>query len=381
MTGDMRMQDLRWTAAGAGAAFIGVGLARFAYNPLFPAMVEAGWIEASGGAWLGAINLAGYLVGVLGSTFAVRALGLARTFNLAAGVTFVSILACAWNAGLIWFCLWRGLAGIGGGVLMGIAGPAVQAVVSPRVRGLAGGGVIAGIGAGIILGALVVPPLLSAGLAIAWCLIAVIVLLLWALAFRSWPAVGAAPTAVLKPSSGIRLVAVVYGLSGAGMIPHMVFLSDLAVRGYHFPPHTASAAWAIFGLGAIVGTLSGGRIADWLGGRRAIQCWLVLQVIAVSLLALPSPYALIVAGFSGGAAGIGLTAVILAYVREMDEGRAARNWCLITAIYGICQASGASVLAMVFTGSGTHGPVLVAGWMLSALALALAAALPRRSRA
>jgi uncharacterized MFS-type transporter YbfB len=52
--------------AGAAATLSGIGLARFAYVPLFPAMVAAGWVTGAEGGFLGAMNLAGYLIGVLG---------------------------------------------------------------------------------------------------------------------------------------------------------------------------------------------------------------------------------------------------------------------------------------------------------------------------
>lgn len=51
-------------AAGAGlAAAVGVG--RFAYTPLMPAMVDAHRISAHDGALIAAANYAGYLVGAV----------------------------------------------------------------------------------------------------------------------------------------------------------------------------------------------------------------------------------------------------------------------------------------------------------------------------
>lgn len=45
------MTRFRPTAlSGTAAALPGIGLARFAFVPLFPAMVTAGWAEGEGGA-------------------------------------------------------------------------------------------------------------------------------------------------------------------------------------------------------------------------------------------------------------------------------------------------------------------------------------------
>jgi Uncharacterised MFS-type transporter YbfB len=47
------------------ASLIGIGLARFAYAPLLPAIVDAHWFQPATAAYLGAANLAGYLAGAL----------------------------------------------------------------------------------------------------------------------------------------------------------------------------------------------------------------------------------------------------------------------------------------------------------------------------
>jgi hypothetical protein len=56
-----------WLSATAGlcASLVGLGLARFAYTPLIPALVAAKWFTPSEAVYLGAANLAGYLAGAL----------------------------------------------------------------------------------------------------------------------------------------------------------------------------------------------------------------------------------------------------------------------------------------------------------------------------
>ncbi len=54
-------------------SLIGIGLARFAYTPLLPAVIDAHWFAPSDAAYLGAANLAGYLAGaLLGRPLSVR---------------------------------------------------------------------------------------------------------------------------------------------------------------------------------------------------------------------------------------------------------------------------------------------------------------------
>jgi hypothetical protein len=48
----------RSTVSALLANLVGIGLARFAYSPLIPALVAEGWFSASAAAYLGAANLA-----------------------------------------------------------------------------------------------------------------------------------------------------------------------------------------------------------------------------------------------------------------------------------------------------------------------------------
>src|SRR3989440_10179858 len=59
--------SLRATLAALAANLVGIGLARFGYTPLIPALIAAGWFAPSAAVYLGAANLAGYLAGALGA--------------------------------------------------------------------------------------------------------------------------------------------------------------------------------------------------------------------------------------------------------------------------------------------------------------------------
>src|SRR4051812_33955282 len=97
--------------AGAAATLSSIGLARFAYVPLFPAMVAAGWVTGAEGGLLGAMNLAGYLIGVLGGRTLAARFGTARTLDAGMGLAALAFAACAWNGGLAWLAVWRAAAG------------------------------------------------------------------------------------------------------------------------------------------------------------------------------------------------------------------------------------------------------------------------------
>src|ERR1700744_4001736 len=93
-----------WLAAVAGfcASLVGLGLARFAYTPLLPAIVEARWFDAADASWLAAANLAGYLAGAL---LAAPLSARASARSVLRGMMLLStltLLACAWPVDFAW---------------------------------------------------------------------------------------------------------------------------------------------------------------------------------------------------------------------------------------------------------------------------------------
>ncbi|PWS35461.1 MFS transporter [Falsiroseomonas bella] len=360
--------------AAAGAILAGVGLARFAYVPLFPAMVAAGWVDGAEAGLLGAGNFAGYLLGVLAGRRLAARIGVPRALDAGMALAVAAFAACAWQGGLVWLLAWRALAGTAGGVLMALAGPSAQASVPPERRGAASGIVMTGVGAGVVAGGLAIPLLLGGGIPTAWLGLAAATAAVWWAARRHWPDPPALPpeeTRSAVPRAGLLLLA--YALSGAGMVAPMVYLSDLAVRGRGLPIEAGAAVWIGFGLGALLGTMLGGRLAGRIGGRRALLAWMVVQVAALGSALVPAWPALILAGPLSGFAGVGATAVTLVAAREVAGARAGVIWVRATAAYGVAQVSFAFGLAALFGATGdSHAAVFGVGFALSLAACAVA---------
>ncbi len=361
--------------AGAAATCSGIGLARFAYVPLFPAMVAAGWVDGAGAGLLGAINLTGYLIGALAAPRVGRALSVPRALDAGMALATLAAACCAWQGGLAWLGVWRCLAGIAGGVLMGLTGPAVQAVVAPQRRGMAGGVVLLGVGSGITLGALLVPALVvGQGVSAAWLGLSATTFVLWMAARRFWPA---PPPVVAQRGHGalpdVRLLVVSYGLSGAGLVPPMVYLADLAARGHGLGVQAGGLMWVVFGVGALSGSLAGGALADRIGGRRAMVLALVVQVVALGCALLPGVTWLVVSGVLSGVAAVSVTAVALAAARERAGAQAGLVWVRTTAAFAVAQAATGFAMAAIFGATGeSHAAIFAVGLGLSAVSLAVA---------
>jgi predicted MFS family arabinose efflux permease len=355
--------------SGAAATCVGIGLARFAFVPLFPALVKAGWVTGAEAGLLGAAALAGYVGGAMGAQALGRRIGTRPALALGMAGALVSLLASALPGGLFWLLPWRLLAGLAGGVLMSLAGPAIQRAVPPERRGAASGVVVSGVAGGIVLGAALLPPLLAWGPSAGWLGLAGLTALLWAFAQGRFPR-DPGGQAAAQPVPHVPGLMLAYALSGAGMVPHMVYLADLAARGFGLGVFAGSGMWLVFGLGGLCGTLLGGRVADRLGGGRAARLWLWVQAAALILALVPWWPGLMLAAALGGFAGVGISAVTLAWAREAAGPAAGGLWVKVTIAYALAQAGAAFALAAVFGATGeSHAVVFGLGLLVSGLAI------------
>lgn len=373
----MNFRLLRPALSGAAATCSGNGLARFAYVPLFPAMVASGWVDGGQAGALGGAALLGYLIGTLAGRPAGLRIGVGGTLDAGMALIAVSLAACAWNGGFWWLMAWRTIAGVGGGFVMALAGPASQASVPLHLRGVAGGLVLAGVGAGIAAGAVLVPAVVPFGVSATWLALACAVLLLWLFARRAWPDMTLdRPPA--GPGGGAPLLVVTYGLHSAGMVPPMVYLADLAARGRGMGVTAGALAWLVFGVVGVMGGLVSGRVIDRIGGRPTLVLWLGCQVVALAL-ALPSTGWLIwPAAAAAGFAAVGVSTITLTVAREMAPLHAVQVWVRATAAFGVVQTIVAFGLAWLFAATGeSHLAVFATGLGFSVAAVLAALWLAR----
>ncbi|MDE0944746.1 MAG: YbfB/YjiJ family MFS transporter [Alphaproteobacteria bacterium] len=378
----------RGTLSALCALLVGIGLARFAYTPLFPALVTNGWFTATQAAYLGAANLVGYLAGAL---LARRIATLTSTqFALRWGMVLASasFFACAEPQILpwpyAWFFLWRFASGLSGGVLMVLAAPTVLPFVPPSRQGLAGGMIFAGVGLGIALSGTLIPQTLVYGLSETWAILGGLALLLTAVAWHGWPATNleAATEArkVAKPPSSwaLKSLYLEYCLNSAGLIPHMVFLVVFIAQGLSRGLLVGAYYWIAFGIGAVFGPLSVGYLADKIGVLSALRLGYGMQAAFVGILFFTdNTVVLILSSIIMGAFVPGCTTLVLARLRELIPGNTAAQtggWGLATTAFAVGQAGGAYSLSYLFDLSGNYTWLYAcgAGAIASALMLNLA---------
>lgn len=375
------------------ASLVGIGLARFAYTPLLPAIVGAHWFAASAGAYLGAANLAGYLAGaLLGRPLAAR-FAAPLILRLMMALATAAFFACAHPVSFLWFFAWRFIAGLSGGALMVLAAPTVLPLVPTARRGLAGGLIFMGVGAGIAASGTLVPILLRQGLTATWFGLGALSCLLTLAAWNGWPEHAPAPTAQARPRPAVTLRALYleYALNAAGLVPHMIFLVDFIARGLGQGLQIGADYWVLFGLGAMAGPLLSGHLGDRIGFGPALRLAYPLQAGAVLLPALhPAAGSLILSSLVVGAFTPGIVPLVLGRVHELlphhPEAQKAA-WSAATASFAILQAGAAYGMSFIFAHNGGDYRLLFiigAAAMLLALAIDLATAIaasgPRRTK-
>jgi MFS family permease len=384
----------RATLAGLSASLVGLGLARFAYTPLLPAIIDAHWFGASQATYLGAANLAGYLAGALVAGPLAARLPVRTVLRAMMLATTLALFACAWPVDFAWFFLWRLVSGIGGGALMVLAAPTVLPHIPAARRGAASGFIFMGVGLGIAASGTLVPLLLRQGLTSAWLGLGTLALVLTAVAWGGWPAHGAAThstrAAKSAPPSSLQLRALFaeYALNAAGLVPHMIFLVDYVARGLGQGLAAGSRYWVVFGLGAVVGPLLGGHLADRIGFGRALRAGFVIQAAAVAIpaLGLFGAGGLFVSSALIGAFTPGIVTLVLGRVHELLAGHHELHrsaWSRATTGFAILQAFAAYGMSFLLAHSGTHALLFALGAGAVVLALvidiAVASAASRRT--
>ncbi|ODP33399.1 YbfB/YjiJ family MFS transporter [Pandoraea sp. ISTKB] len=382
----------RATLSAACASLIGIGFARFAYTALLPAIIGAHWFAPATAAYLGAANLGGYLAGALGARVLARHAPnviVLRAMMLLAALTF---FACAWPISFLWFFAWRFASGFAGGVLMVMAAPSVLAHVAPSRRGIVSGAIFAGLGLGIAASGTLVPLLLRQGLAQTWIGLGVLSLLLTAVAWRGWPDGAPVATATAHPKHRavapltLRSLYVEYALNAVALVPHMIFLVDYVARGLGKGLDAGANYWVLYGLGAIVGPIFVGHLADRIGFARALRVAYVAQMCAVVLpvLGLGLP-ALIVSSFVMGAFTPGIVPLVLGRVNELLAHHPASQkgaWSTATTSFATLQAGAAYGLSFLFAAtSGNYSLLFIVGGAAMATGLVVNIVAGRMARA
>ena len=357
-----------------------LGIGRFVYTPILPAMLGAlGWSKSDAGL-VASANLLGYFAGALlaGRPFAVAR---PRRWLLAAlAISAASTAAMGLPSDIVSFIGLRFMGGVASAFVIVCASTLVLERLSVSGRGSLSAIQFAGVGFGIMISAIAVSVMLASGagwrnLWIGTGSLAMLAAVAAALLIPPADNAGASmkPEAASAPPSGIGAMILAYGLFGFGYIITATFLVAI-VRLTNEVRVLEPWIWTLFGLAAIPSV----TVWNWLGKRIGIlsafatACAIEAIGVAISVEWVTIPGICLSALLLGGTF-MGITVLGFMAGRMLSAGHPHRTFARMTASFSIGQMVGPLLAGFLSERFGDFrlASLIAAGALVVAAALAI----------
>ncbi len=371
------------------ALAVAMGIGRFAFTPILPAMHDAQAIPTVTLGALASVNYLGYLVGAIAAVAVRSGAMVNRVFraSLLIVVIVTGLMAVTTHVP-VWFVL-RFVAGAASAGVFVCASAMVLQRTARSGRPVLAGRFFAGVGIGIALSGLVVLGIVhfTGDQVDSWrwqwvavALLAVVLTVPSLVWLTPAAAADSPPPARLTTSPKRRsrwlpivLLGTAYFLEGIGYIIAGTFLVAIVAAG----PQSATAAtmaWVVVGLAAAPSALAWA----WLARRLSLMTALALAYVAqaVGLLLTGPDGVWLAAAVLFGGTFVGITSLTITGSRDLvDPRQATRTIAILTAIFGLGQILGpllATALAETTADLGRAMP-FAAGLVLLGAVLVVAA--------
>ena len=379
----------RAALAGMAALALGMGIGRFAYTPLLPALMQETGLSLQAAGYLASANFAGYLIGALASMRLPRGRR-GAAFITAIALSVLTTLSMAVLAQPWPLALSRLLSGAASAFIMVQGSAMVLDVLTAHRRPQLFAALYAGVGAGIALTALAIEILSRAGVpgATAWAALGALSALL------AIPALGLSDAGlpVTRPpdsasasqppaaarAKALRALTLAYGGLGFGYVITATFIVVM-VRSRADWRAWEMMVWCLVGLAAVPSNWLWQRTAQRFGPWRAMIAAYLLEAFGVAVAAAGQHLVLVMLGAALlGGTFMAITALGLTTARGLSDTDSARVVGRMTAAFGLGQILGPAAGGWLAERSGSFiAPSALAGAVLVASALLLAVAARR----
>lgn len=374
---------IRAGVAGLIAMAAAMGIGRFAYTPILPAMMEELGLDAAAAGLIASANYLGYLIGAFAAAYGWAA-GRERTVVIAAlGVNALLLVGMAAITAPAVMAAIRLAAGVASAFVMVFSAAIVITPQSAEDRPTVQSIHFAGVGAGMALSALAIGLLAHAGFGwrMEWLAMALISAAALVAVVRLIPATTFAASArpeaepALRWTAGLRRVTVAYGIFGFGYIVTATFLVAI-VRADGGSPSLEAAVWLVTGLTAAVSVAVAQPLSRRVGVRTVVVAGCLLEAVGVAASVLvPAPLGALVGGILLGATFVVITAYGLQFGRAMAPQSQRRIFAFMTASFGTGQIIGPIIAGYLTEWSGSY----TLASLTAAAALLLSAAMILRA--
>ncbi len=276
------------------STFVANGLARFGYVVLIPIMIISGRLNENQSIQLGIAVLVGYIFGSFFINFLRKFISLENIAKLSFLIISLSFFACMMESlPFIWAWLWRFFAGVASASLMILAAPLSLPYVKERFRGRIGGFVFSGIGLGAVVSGFALPFIANINIDLVWIVLGGVVFCAFILSLFSLRTLKRSKQTIHKDNKfkipyGLWLLIISYILNAIGYLPHTLFWVDYLVRDLKFSTLLAGSSWAFFGIGAVLGSIGSGILADRIGIKNAHIVILFFKALSCFIAAFAS---------------------------------------------------------------------------------------------
>jgi MFS family permease len=331
--------------AGAAALALGVGIGRFAYTPVLPAMQEAAGFGAATAGWIAGWNYFGYLAGALAASFVAARTMRAEIVMASLVASLVTTAAMGFTTSVALWCALRFVAGVASAGVLVLSSAIVLDALSRASRPHLMGAHFSGVGIGIALSGLVV----ALGAALTdwrglWFALAGVatVLALFTLPLAGGPVRTSGPAArAFAPAErypGSLLIAS-YFLEGLGYVVTGTFLVALA-RQMPAIGGSAELLWIVVGLAGAPSSMLWMRAAQRWGAPMALIAAHLVQAAGIVLpVFFDALWVSLLAAVCFGGTLMGITAVAVSFGGRISA-QPARMIGLLTAAFGLGQMIG-----------------------------------------
>jgi len=350
------------------AAAMGIG--RFAYTPLLPAMQEAAGLDPTQAGLIAAANYAGYLAGALLAAFAVPASGRIRILLVSAVAVAATTALMATTTDLVVWSVVRFVAGLASAGVLVLASGLVLDDLRHQDRASLSGWLFSGVGLGIVISGVVVRLTgETLGWRGDWLLLALLATAAIYPCLRWLPRAvrETAPAATSSPATvrdhAVRiahvLLFVAYFLEGIGYIVTGTFLVAI-VDGTPGLRGIGADVWIVVGLAVIPSVALWAELAGRAGYARALAGAYALQAVGIALPIAGGAGAAFASAVLFGGTFAGITALTLALAGHLAPKRSARLIGMLTAIFGVGQMIGPVLAGFIVSRAQSFTPALAA---------------------
>ncbi|MBN9278691.1 MAG: YbfB/YjiJ family MFS transporter [Hyphomicrobium sp.] len=318
----------RVALGGGGGMFVGMGLGRFSYTAMVPALISSGQLNVLEAGRIGAINIAGFALGALISVPMSVRVGAFRLLTVVAILSVLALAASAVPLGFAWLGFWRGLVGLTAGIIMVLSLALIASTAPSARRPVAASFVFAGVGLAIFMTGILVPRLLERGLATAWlglaaCGFAAMMLAIWG--WRGAPAASTPAPARLGAATPwtwpLRFLLAGYFFFSIAIVPHTLYWVDYLARGLGLGMAEGGLHWSIVGIASALGPWSMAALGLLLGTAWALPLSFITLGLGIGAPLLSGASGVLFLSSVLFGAQPGLSALMAARVRDLADAQ------------------------------------------------------------